>query len=349
MPIITNITKEGQEFLLHMSDRDSPIRINVVTKDITSYTGRVVKSFPSRAEFDHNDKLSTRGFQILIEGLRHIKSNDMWYKQKVITGEKFFVCLDRLDETISECPKGYLKWIMENNLRINRETLADFKWSKKSKNFSENDKDIINGMYKYIGNWSGKFDYDEWKMFIRIYKTQIKEDVYNQFSIGRNMCSFANLYGGFVKEMRDTIRKDVVDTNRNFEYNSNLIENWKNKDRNERIIEQENKIRDISNLENNEFCVIVPQVMEDFTREGEQQNNCVGYYYHDSISMGNDLIYFIRRKSNPDKSYITCRFNVYTGRTVEARRVNNNSVNNNYASRYIDEIDEMIRKLIGNN
>ena len=48
----------------------------------------------------------------------------------------------------------------------------------------------------------------------------------------------------------------------------------------------------------------------DLADEGIQQNNCVGYYYNDSIERGDNCIFFLRKKDKPEKSYITCRYNI---------------------------------------
>lgn len=348
MPIVTSITKEGSEFVLHMSDRPKPIRINVVTGDVISYTGRSVQRFPSIVEFEKNALFSSWGYQNLIEGLTHFKNKSDYYRNQVLRLEKFLSCLERYDGYIDECPKGYLNWIVENDLMLNERTLSEFKWYKKTKNFSEEDKNFANAAREFCGWWLTKLEYTEWKMLIRLYKTQMK-DIKKQLSLGRDMCSFLHIYGGLPQNERIHIVKNVIDTNRDFSYNKELIENWQNAERNAKIIQQEDRIREITTLENEELCVIVPQTIEDFTEEGRQQNNCVGHYYHDSIADGENLIYFIRYKSNPNKSYITCRFRIKSDATIEARIVNNRSVHDDNAKQYMNEIDEMIRKLIGNN
>ena len=76
------------------------------------------------------------------------------------------------------------------------------------------------------------------------------------------------------------------------------------------------------------------------------QNNCVGYYYHDSMARGRDLIYFIRYTATPNRSYITNRYNVYDEQTVESRIKNNDNNNDSKARELIKRIDEKIRELL---
>ena len=96
------------------------------------------------------------------------------------------------------------------------------------------------------------------------------------------------------------------------------------------------------NFANDKFTIVVPKTMQDFTDEGKMQNNCVGSYYHDSIADHQNLIYFIRKTSNPNKSYITCRYNLHYGKTTEFRTVNNNDVEDENAIELIDKLDKYI-------
>ena len=136
----------------------------------------------------------------------------------------------------------------------------------------------------------------------------------------------------------------MFDTNRDIGYNNKIIEKFVNRAKNAKIEENLKKLNFINNLEMGDFIVVVPQTMEDKAKEGQMQNNCVGYYYDDSIRKGNDLIYFIRKKENPNKSYITCRYNVNNNNTVEYRLKNNNPVKENKDFVVIKAITDIINK-----
>lgn len=82
-----------------------------------------------------------------------------------------------------------------------------------------------------------------------------------------------------------------------------------------------------------DYIVVVPQNVIDLVNESFQQNNCVGYYYNNSIKNGNNCIFFLRKKDKPEKSYITCRYCVDNKKVEEARYKNN---------RNIDSTDEEI-------
>lgn len=93
----------------------------------------------------------------------------------------------------------------------------------------------------------------------------------------------------------------------------------------------------------NDYVVVVPQRLNDLQNEGKQQNNCVGYYYNDSIKRGENLIYFMRKINNPTKSVVTCRYNIDDNRTVEHKTFNN-SWTDSEQEEIISKIDEIIRK-----
>lgn len=59
-------------------------------------------------------------------------------------------------------------------------------------------------------------------------------------------------------------------------------------------------------FENDEFTIVIPQTSEDFKDEATQQGNCVYSCYLEYVVRGETNVVFIRKKSNPDKSYITC-------------------------------------------
>ena len=66
----------------------------------------------------------------------------------------------------------------------------------------------------------------------------------------------------------------------------------------------------IDGIINDDLIVVVPKNIEDLINEGIQQHNCVGEFYNERIADGEDFIFFIRKKSNPKESYITCRYSI---------------------------------------
>lgn len=139
-----------------------------------------------------------------------------------------------------------------------------------------------------------------------------------------------------------------------FDFNRGLGKNYDNFDslmkekENEILSKQLQRLNFINGLQIEGFTVVVPQNQEDKQNEGRMQNNCVGYYYDDSIRRGKNLIYFLRNSDDIEHSYITCRYNIESGDTVEYRRKNNNSVRDDKEIEIIKQISNIIKEGLTN-
>lgn len=74
----------------------------------------------------------------------------------------------------------------------------------------------------------------------------------------------------------------------------------------------------ISEFENGEFAVILPQKRTDLIREGQSLNHCVGgeMYYKNHLG-GKRMIFFIRRKSAINRPFFTMELDVQTGQIMQ--------------------------------
>ena len=61
-------------------------------------------------------------------------------------------------------------------------------------------------------------------------------------------------------------------------------------------------------IEKEVFIMKTPESVVDLVREGENLHHCVGSYT-DRIIKGNSLIFFLRRRANPDQSLVTVELN----------------------------------------
>lgn len=59
-------------------------------------------------------------------------------------------------------------------------------------------------------------------------------------------------------------------------------------------------------FEHGEMVVVIPTTAQEFKDEGEMQDNCVARLYLPKVIRGETNVVFIRKKNNPNKSYITC-------------------------------------------
>ena len=101
-----------------------------------------------------------------------------------------------------------------------------------------------------------------------------------------------------------------------FEY-----EIFKNKAINDKIA----KRYDEKLLFETEDCLIVmPKSLDDFKFEGDNNSNCVAGYANDHAD-GDTIIVFVRKKSAPEKSYITCQIEPKSRRIRQYRTSHNNN------------------------
>ena len=84
---------------------------------------------------------------------------------------------------------------------------------------------------------------------------------------------------------------------------------WKNNALNERLAAAQEPIKDKLSFENDNFIVIVPTTSDEFVQEASAQNNCVNSWYKEKVANKETHVVFVRKKSNPSKSYITCEVN----------------------------------------
>lgn len=355
---MTGANKTGTMVTITVQDRKFPITFDMTTGQYTSYTGRAVKGFPAAAigtdELSHIEKL-------LISATRN--------GVKTLSRLELFLGQPDLLESVpsvyglpAECPKGFIKWVREGQKPLNEDSLHEFKIVQALRQQSKEDLEIYEFLTTtegspvdrvYVGektliDWYLTTDPTTRKIFNKILKVSLKGFSWN---FARHMvewldCFITPVY--FNRGLRVSIYNPIqyANTNRSFAWNNKMLSEIAASQLEESIISKEDIIRPIETLSNEQFTVVVPSSLKDFTDEGRQQNNCVGHYYHKSIAEGLNLIYFIRKTNSPDKSYITNRFNIHSQKTTETKKKNNATNDDQDALRFICRIDEMIRELI---
>ena len=338
---ITNITKEGSFIIIGISDKPNPVKYDCKDHQLYSFTGRQVRTIPAcipkEPDMNHNQRR-------IIGAIRDALRGDF---DNLCVIEMFFTVLDfvpRLYNAPHECPKGYIKWIQDNNLQITQQTLQEYKVYMDSKQWDNSIREAYDEMKSHL--------YDSHRTFFLRATIEEKRIITQIFKSTKKVFSWepeADIRRFFNRASAVHNWKIYVDTNRGFAYNAQLLDDIKNKERNEKIINNQKKIKQIETLSNDTYTIIVPVTMEEFTDEGKQQNNCVGHFYHSSIANGDDLIYFIRKTENPKHSYITNRYHVRgycAHETVETRIVNNEQNDDKDALGLIEKIDKMINTIL---
>ena len=347
---IIGITKEGSVFLIAVEGKDNPIKIDCRDMSITSYTGRTVKNFPASVTTERLDNTTRWAVETVKDRVRGYGISDF---QRL---EMFIQYLDLISNPRNipnECPQGYIKWVQDNGRDISRSSLSDFIAEKQISQMPKVKREVYD---KLTENWNSDCNLVQWWVqltdeklitkFAQMFKASLKEFTWN-LSADLEEWHYAIIRNRLGQQVGGENWVDLLDGNRGFKYNLKNFINLRDKERNDKILATENRFRKITELSNDKFLIIVPSEMEEFTQEGKMQNNCVGSYYHDSMARGENFIYFIRKTSTPNRSYIKNRFNIkYDHYTVEKRMVNNNDNNDREARELIKSIDEMIRAIL---
>lgn len=355
---MTGASKAGTVVTIAVRYRDFPITFDMTTGQYTSYTGRTVKRFPCSAVeangLSHIDKLLISATRDGVEALSRLE---------LFLGQPDLLeSVQSIRDLPNECPKGFIKWVREKQKPLNDNSLNEFKLCQTLRQQSKEDLEIYEFLTttegspvdrifvqgKKLTDWYLTTNPVTRKIFNKILKVSLKGFSWN---FARHMmewldCFITPVY--FNRGLRVSIYNPIqyANTNRSFAWNNKMLSEIAASQLEESIISKEDIIRPIETLSNEQFTVVVPSSLKDFTDEGRQQNNCVGHYYHKSIAEGLNLIYFIRKTNSPDKSYITNRFNIHSQKTTETKKKNNATNDDQDALRFICRIDEMIRELI---
>lgn len=244
------------------------------------------------------------------------------------------LCNDREGDYIT-CPKDFISYLNSTEQNFNYWILKEYVERSKYGTFCYNLKETADIGKNYLTFIK---DNNLDKEFGKMLATTVKSGYWYSDHMLRN---FIQKWKGFYEKTNELFH---LDTNKDIFSNEKLLQNAIDREKNEHLATQLQKLNYINGLQNDAYIVVVPQTQEDKQKEGSQQNNCVGYYYDDNILCGADFIFFIRKKSNPQHSYITCRYNVRDHRVAEYRCVNNSDVRDNKAIDFLKEVADAIRQ-----
>ena len=244
-----------------------------------------------------------------------------------------------------DCPAGYINFLKSNNLYINQKSYDLFKLY----SFFPNNKLIL------AKNWMTIFDVIDtakkqylfthpilFSLIQKIVMTSAKN--FELFSRPTDSISQIIYYCMALKAEENNF--SILNSNRGLIYNEkSLAETYRSRE--DKILATNlQRINGINHYQIADYEIIVPQDIEDLNLESKHQNNCVNYYYNNSIRAGENYIYFLRKKTNPNESYMTCRFNVINKATTEYFYKNNRMVNNKEEIEILKQIDEKIKQIL---
>lgn len=338
------IKKEGQEIVISIApDYGKTYRYNIVTNELFMPTGKKMVHMSQALLKAYMYKGGV--FRLYINAIaRAIDENS---KADILKLEMFLPNIDiigtnYLYELPDTLPKGYIQWLRANDLEICNATLNTFKKEESVKTFNKEDVELFELLKeklneRYYDIFLGMTEQQR-LVFRQIFKTTAKQLVWDFKS---DTCDFLSC-------IRDEIFPDnwaeIMDGNRDYRYNKDLVEDWENKERNDKACDWQKNFKFLEQIDNDKLVVVVPTDMPMFRDESRMQNNCVSYYYHEDMADHEQIIYFIRKKEKPNKSYITNRFDVSDGYTAESRAVNNRDYADSDVTDLINEINKMIRE-----
>lgn len=225
-----------------------------------------------------------------------------------------------LKQMLKDCPKGLVNYLKDFHREFDYYNTREYVLKKNLGNF---------GCYMY-NSYKDIFSCKEVSVITKNRKL-LKEVIHNSWDRGDFAASLNKLLRVFQDNLSDKV---TFNTLLSLLTESDDIESFRekcldevNKELHQKLADELTALNFINNINiDNEHIVIVPQSIKDLQTEGNQQHNCVGHYYNDSIIYGVNKIYFIRKKDNTDESFITCRYNMQKKNTVEARGFCNRSL-----------------------
>ena len=326
-------------------------------KDKKWYNTNLIKDYTIAIPTYHNEY---NGSSSTLKKLNTVICNSLEEETNIKIPEWVFTCKDSLEKNSAEIdydltenlPTSFLDsltyWKEQHRygtLFISDNLLLMFSFVKKSLNI--NNKNTLDIAIILNRSWSTATrdittkEFFDWLLInlkkcnqIRIndLKNNFTFDNYNNYTLDNLISELTNCSYYFNNNL-------IIDTNRTIKYN---FETWKTARDNEGIAKQQILLKELNGYNLPEDLIIkIPLTSADLVDEGKQQNNCVGHYYNCEIANGIDLIYLIRRKDKPEKSYITARYHKPTHKTEEIF-----FKNNTYCNYKTEEIDNLITNIL---
>ena len=298
-----------------------PITYNFNTAELKGVSGRKIKRIASK--FRNWDYCGVSHLSNLERALMHLLDyydNDTDVQRNVpkeLAGlENFWNYQDifKSDPGFPDgvLPKGYINFCKDNGLMIDYRSSMEFRLYQATKQgYTKDELEFINRyfilehhLYEFILDVFETAPHDFAKTILHIIRNTVNDSAYVNDWTWRHFIQ--NLYCN--NEAYIDGYKEYLDKDRDADFNLKQFEAFCDVVQNQGLEITLSRIKSIANIETEHLCIKVPLGIADLKQEGEQQKNCVGYHYNASIKEGKNFIYFIRRKDNPDKSYITCRY-----------------------------------------
>ena len=241
-----------------------------------------------------------------------------------------------------DIPEGFVDFCLKNDITLNGISYEAFQLSKKINDYPEDVRLLAAEYIERIND--SNLPKEHIIKILRTYRNSVLK--YGSYAFNsRDTLMYTLTY---ISRFPELIK--LIDTQSSFALAAKAVnKNYKllkNKGLQEKIEKSQKRIKELETLVYKDYYFLVPTTLKELIDEAKQQYNCVGSYYNDSMAEGRDFIYFIRKKNEPKKSYITCRFNVNGNETKEARYRFNDSDIRGEDKEAILKSEDFIKKIV---
>lgn len=285
------------------------------------------------------DTIFLRGFseirqEELTEG--HINAIEAYYiyKDRYVDDVRLFPFMP------NGVPKGYTKYLDDNNLKMTKESYSDFQSFGHLSGLPKQKIFFIKNIFDYMEcstNFRNKFTKEHMDVIDKLYKICInttKNGTFGQFEQLRELVTESDC-----EEFLPNL-----DTSKDIDDNFELIKGLYKAKKYAGMADKLQTLNFLNGKRIGDYTVVIPQNIGDLVKEGEAQHNCVGSYYNQSIMDGYNLILFLRKSDNVEKSYMTLRYNNSEEAIVEYRLARNEPVTDNSELSIVEILSQIIRK-----
>ena len=234
---IESIIKEGSTLIIKLDAKEKPFTFNCATHTLISYSGRTIKTMGLLASC----YCSSAGEAALINSLKEGMLHNTWVyfnRLEFFINNLDMIAYCSISHLPNECPKGYIKWVKENNEKISDYSLKRFLKVKKIEEMPKEHKEFFDTLslhYNSDGTICNRFllsTSEQRTKIIQIFKISAKElrwNLENDFEnfvakISKDSYSFCGLENW----------EKYADGNRNFEYNLQIFDEIVNEERNKK-------------------------------------------------------------------------------------------------------------------
>lgn len=220
-----------------------------------------------------------------------------------------------LDNTTS-LTKDLVTYIKENNRGFfNKSTVNNFLAEKKYSEFLEGKPEWVKEVFRRL---IGDLPYDYLKTILNRAIHEHLDSFYNCYHTSEIIHLIRNYYEICIMLYgKVEIKPNILSNYAHLRY---LEKEYKDTHYNERLEAHNNK--SWLYFENETFMVRPLLTKDEFHNEGERQNNCVERMYMEEVYDRKTHVVVVRRKSDPEKNYITCEVS-NDGKIIQYLKKNN--------------------------